>query len=595
MGESTMKRFRRVRRAGVFLFSLFVVVIAGYTTTRWLDYITESQRAAAHDRARLHAFYAAEAGIEEVVDYFNHPGNYRGRVPDEYVDELATTPYPGVYPGAPMEYALFEPYILEVQKDSRGQIMYDGNGDPIVLKSTWLRNLGNGYSSKFPTCRLDIEGNENLVFRDAEGHERARVVSLLLVHPLDLETYGDPVPPRNDRVLTKVISTARTPEGVEVTVEAMLRENPLSKVVSPAAIVSSATARFKGQFNVHWGEVWAKSDIDLFSGWNNKGTGSVPRASEDPWVFVRTNNRLRDAQGREHADGREGDGYAPNAILPDAPNYKIPYLDSVLARDGKGESKFADYENLVQHENLEFPEYDYWDVKLFFLIYGLPYYFTDTSGKIWGHDEATGELTAKSYHDWFHADATNLEDYWNPMKQFAFIDSVPVDDQGNMAHDSAGRPIVNHIYYPRDPAQGGVMATIANTGGSTHTRGMQFIVNNMTYGGGTGGSIPPARDIRALDGDDYVLSPPSSQGFQDLPEGNPRITHNGLIYSWGEIGINGSKTFYGSLYTRTGFSGTGSREVWYNFRFKDGKYIDINASRVVRTAWTRRTAPIPPI
>jgi Tfp pilus assembly protein PilX len=63
----------RRRRGSILIASIILVVIAGVMALSWLGFVTHSMQAAVRDRERLASLYAAEAGVEMVIDWFNNP------------------------------------------------------------------------------------------------------------------------------------------------------------------------------------------------------------------------------------------------------------------------------------------------------------------------------------------------------------------------------------------------------------------------------------------------------------------------------------------------------------------------------------------
>lgn len=587
------------RRASVFLFSLITVLVASFATMAWVSYVNQSVRTASRDRARVQAFQAAEAGIEQVIHWFNHPGffgddsSYTGTVPDTYTEELATSPYPPPYhdPTDPFvnEHELFEPYITGVRKDDSGNVIRNEFGDPIPSRWTYYRNP-NTLSSKVPTCQLDISDAEQLIFLDGRGHERARVTSIILINPADFATYGWTTPQPRERVICKVIATATAPEleGL-VTMETILRENRFVNITSPGALLSGTAATFDGQFKIHWGEFWAKSDIPLQNNFYVKGDPvHIDTTKEDPWLKVRTEGYLRDSAGVEYANGYAEKGFSATPITdPNDPNYYRPYTELY---NGPGRERFRDYTNLEQHQNLEFPHYDYHDLKDTFMSSGLLYFYTGTDGKIYGVERdptsaSYGQIVGKTFAGWFNTSPSSSS-YWDVHEMLAFIDTIPTDADGNPGPTTpAGVPIINETYYPREPYAGGInnLATISESG-NFHSRGAMFIAAHIDFGGQGNAGAVSSSNITDANGNLYVTKPDGSR-----PQGNGfNVAHNGFMYNWGEVRNVGNRTVYGSLYTEGGFKGSGTREIYYNYRLKDGSWLEYNPSLVVRSAWSVR-------
>lgn len=586
---------RSKRRASILLTSVIMMTVAGMGTVSWLSFVNHSVRTADRDRARLTAFYAAEAGVEEVVNYFNRPFDYLGAEPDNYTTQAYQPPnYALFHPEVvPDRYSLFEPYIVVYARGEWGQPLYDSNGDLMVTRWSFFQNLAAGNNpavsktSKIPTTLLDIEGNERLIFRDEAGNELSRVEEIQLLHPEDMELIDGSLP--NDfRVVTKAIVTAVSRDGVRVRLESLITENATVSISSPGAIVSRASATFSGNFNVHWGELWTHEDVALPSNWDVKfprlrqGYSWSSSQNYDPWFRLRTEGVMKDHQGNQFADGRNSSGFASTEIPSTAANFFVPFLNETLWRNAGGnpDSKMLYRENLLQNQSLAFPEYSYEDWKQHVVSYGFSYFFTDTNGVMYGVEtnpdsSSFGEIVGKSYDDWLGV-APDSPDYDDIMRNVVFIDSVPVDDNGNVGpRDSRGVPIVNDTYYPRNPNDPNArVATISISGGSLHTRGAIFVAANMEM---TGQGNPPSWS--SVPG---VVMP----NFQPPPSNtNFRIFHNGLLYSWGRINGGGNRVVYGSVFAEDGFGSNGDPEVYFNVRMKDGSWLNLNASRVNRRLW----------
>jgi len=584
-------------RASALVTTVILMTVAGTAAASWILYVNHATAAAVRDRQRLDSFYAAEAGVERIVDFFNNPVNFTGAEPEAYTDELATQPaaITLAHRVAPEHYALFEPYIVTYETNSSGQpvnsegaeiLDSDGillSGEfPVVRRWTHLTDPSDRHSSKVPTCELNAADLPNTILRDAQGRELARVVAIKLIHPSDFEDFGGAPAPPGDKVVCKVISTAESKAGIRTTVESVLIENPSINLASPGAILTEATTTFDGQFNVHWGDVWAKEDIVLPNNFWRNGTGAISRETADPWMRIRTEQNLlyRETQ-QYHVDGRIDGGFGTTPIAAGSPNYYLPFLETSL--HSRNRASFAGYENLQQHQNLEWPDYDYESWKTLFLTAGLPYYFAGPDGSVFGVDrelgsDTYGQLVGRTYDEWF-AVSPDDPDYFDTEKCLAFIDTIPTDESGNYALDENGIPVRNATYKSRAPFEDGAnMATIAQAGAGIHTRGAILVANNLEFRGQ--GNPPDSDTILDPEGNPYVTDPDG-----DEPRHSFDVNHNGLLLSWGTVTNTGNRTVYGSIHALRGFAGSGSREVYYNYRLRDGSWLNLNQSRLRRQLW----------
>lgn len=580
-------------RGSILIVSVVMMTLAGFATVTWLGFIVEATRAGGQDRSRLHSLYAAEAGVEQVVDFFNNPSNYQGAEPgDAEAQAMATfsTGQNGVAHLFPESYSLFEPYILEFATDSSGDPILDPDGNPIVTRTSYFDDLSLGSdeeisgTSKIPTMTLDIDWLPNRIFLNSEGNERARIDQIRLINPSDLNFAQEGIP-SNMRVICMVVATGATPDGSQATVRSLITENHTYDISSPGAIISRASATYNGNFNVHWGELWAKDDVHLASNWQQK----IPKMDDDPWFLLRSEGVLMNHQGNQYADGRERGGFSSTPISPqDQPVYQIPFHSDYLYTD-RGPRIDPGYDNMRQHQELEFPHYRYDEWKSFVRSMGFQYYFTDTDGTVYGEERDPsspnfGRVVGKSFDDWFGSSPSD-SDYGDVLDRVVFIDSVPVDDNGNPApKDQNGVPIIDDTYYPRNPSvidgdPAAVMPTIKLAGGSLHTRGAMFIAAHLDMRGQ--GNPPSSSQIPE------VVKP----NFQP-PDQHFRIFHNGFLHVWGSVSGGGNRTVYGSIYAERGYASGGDPQVYYNIRMRDGSWLNLNTSRVRRSLWNVIDSPV---
>lgn len=600
-------------KGSVLMASIILMVIAALATVSWLGFINASYKASSRDWEQTQAFYAAESGIERVVGLFNDPVINNDDPEQDVVISFATadldgvasfssdgamslsesdlvnqpTNYPLMHDVHPTPYLLFEPYVVAYALDETGQPLYNETGELVITNWTYFQDLAAGSdpevskTSKIPSCKLDVNQFPELVVKSPDGEELASVSELELIHPIDIEIQDGSLP-QDVRIVSKLVATGisrRT--GVEIKIETLLTENPAYNLSMPGAIISDASAQFRGNFNVHWGELWAKDDILLPANFLTK----IPRYDEDTdydekkgydtWFRLRTQGQILDSKGNDYADGRVSGGFSGSEIASGSPVYTAPYLEDYL--DVKNKKKFIGLENMLQHQDLTFPNYSYSDWKMLVTTYGFGYYFTYTDGLVYGVESNSdsvdyGSYVGKSYDSWFGISPDD-PDYDEMTQKLVFIDSVPINDDGQVAPREGGVPVINSEFYPRDP-DGPVckMITIKLAGGSLHTRGAMFIVANMDMNGQ--GNPPSSDDVPG------VIMP----NFEK-PDEEFKIFHNGLLYCWGTVEGGGNRTIYGCIYTRGGYDANGTPAVYYNVRMRDGSWLNFNVSRVLRTSW----------
>ncbi|MBN1478574.1 hypothetical protein JXA47_17610, partial [Candidatus Sumerlaeota bacterium] len=212
----------RRRRGITLLISLIVIGIVSVSIISMLGFSMHESRMTQLRIERERVYYAAEAGVDQVVHWFNYPG--------DYTDDTT----------------LFT-------KDADSESYYtSADGDPPYTINVFENRISSG--------GLELIGdgnNEDLIVFTNEPintDETARVSNLVLTLP----EAGDP-----PQSILVVNSRAVNERGVSRTVRAILRASPPFPMEIPAAIISHAMATSNGQFNVHWGEAWSKGDLTL--------------------------------------------------------------------------------------------------------------------------------------------------------------------------------------------------------------------------------------------------------------------------------------------------------------------------------------------
>lgn len=576
------------RKASVLIVSLILLLVAAFGVLSLVRYINDSQLTAKRDRDYISAFYAAESGVERVVDFFNNPRNFTDDNPGVYSkNKMDAHParYADTVAVAPNSYDLFEPYWTAVLTDEDGNIVFDQDNNPTVTGSTYFENVNeNGnlavsLTSKVPSFTMNMENITDVEFEINEDQPYSWVSRIEVQNPNDIADLADLIDATNSPVICKVIATGETSRGVTVSVESIITENRARGFDSPAAILSEQAVEFNGNFKVHWGELWGKSNIDLPSNWDVK----VPiydssidfqdrngKAPIDKWFAMRTEEWILDSKGNYangFTTGRKGGdpNFTKNTPSVNSDEYTKPF-------DKPGE--IEDYKNMFQNQNLNWPEYPYEDWKEFVQEFDFPYFYTDPDGELWGEDEDTGQLVKKSYEEWFDSDPSD-EDYWDLSKIIVFVDGVPQNDQGQTSS------VVTGEFYPRDPAEPGTVdIELKLAGGGLHTRGVMLIAPSMKMTGQ--GKTVTADKLEDPDlGGGFFMPDDSAYKDSDKVE----IFHHGLMWGYSAMDLGGNRTIYGSIHATDGYGQGGTPSVWYNARMQDGGWISLNRSRVNRDLW----------
>ncbi len=475
---------RRRKKGTILFFIVILLLIAGTSVLFLTDAVNHNIRNTQRSEDRLKAFYVAESGVQHVIDWFNRPNN---------------SPQLGYF--APKN-------VITGQVDLVDGMYLDANGKS-VIKTTYTAS-----GSNLP--QIDSVGS---------GLFDGKVTSLVISPPLNTDPQG---------TVCRVKSIGQIHNEVKTTVEVSLYINNVPAIMSPAAIISKAAATSGGLFAVHWGEVWAKGNLELTNPLNQKH----PTSKEDQWYAARAQEWLVSNNGQNlYANGTVEGGYSVDTILPNKQYYNIPYMEQFLNK--KNKPAFLGHENLFQKQQLKFPNYDYTTMKLFCLQRGFPVYQTTADGYLLVNGEK------KSFEEVFE-DPRDPDDIdFDELPPIAFVDTIdgtaPKTDGTNMT-------------------------TIKLTGGEFY-RGFFFVAANVDCAGQ--GSAAKFNKPTMPDG---TLS---NQPINAL-------WMAGLMYSYGKFGSNGNNSVYGSLHAEKGYEGGGSWDVYYDYRLKDQNRYKVASKLSVR-------------
>ena len=217
-----------------FFLCILMAVAALWTTRTLLDHQKTNLRR--RDLAR--AYYAAEAGVAQVL----HWGNY----PEEYDDQGAN----GLFYRNP-----------------------DTDEFP---------NLSAALAS---TPEVPLSSDKYGDLKSKYNYDVSRVKNLKLIAP---DPDNDPI-----ACLFKVESTGLSPSGSERSILAYIQPNPLDSIAIkiPGGLISMGTAGLGGNSIVHWGETWSKGDFNMI----NKSQAdhlNNTHPGYDPWAGYRTEGRI---------------------------------------------------------------------------------------------------------------------------------------------------------------------------------------------------------------------------------------------------------------------------------------------------------------
>jgi len=366
----------RKRTDGSVLISVVVVLMlaagAGLALTMTIQ---DYARMEAKGRDELQAYYAAEAGVLEVVSWFNTSGTV--------VASTASTLVPLFVRNEEDEYA-----TLAASLPSGGI------------------DIGNDYDESLLP-----------ILRDAAGTKRASVTSLKIFPPGDF--------PQEQARLPYLICVVRSDSvargGADKRVTLFLCYHNLKLDGAPGAIISQAAIDIDGNVKAHWGEVWSDANMSL----PNKS--QTPTELEDEWLKFRAQGSLEFASnwqvnkwGVPYHAGGEGD-------VVDGTDYPC---------QGVAYGDIGEYASMMeQNQTLDWPNYDYEEVKYLARSKGR-YYSTDADGNVYrdGIEDADHLLSDLSE---LNVEGERGANWANVDYEVIFVDTIdgnePTTDGANMA------------------------------------------------------------------------------------------------------------------------------------------------------------------
>ncbi|HNY26353.1 MAG TPA: hypothetical protein PKH31_03125 [Candidatus Sumerlaeota bacterium] len=461
------------RRGSVLVVSVILSVSAAMTAVLLVKTMVDHQRINTRRRDIARAFFAAEAGVAQVLHWSNFPEDYDGGGTSGYFYRdysQPTWPFPN----------------LSVKVPGAASVTVD---------SAKLRTLTSG-----------------------DGYESAHISSIIL----ESRSAADPV-----ACYFKARCTGMTPSGLPRTILVYLEKSPvlISELKLGGALISLATAAQGGNAKVHWGEAWTRSDVNMpaksQSSHIDKTSGSY-----DKFVSYRSEGSLLFDTTWKVGSGKDLYDPATRTSPGDAPASGA-YSDKPLMPDGANRL----YTQLDQHVpvgTLKFPDMlgTYSDFKVAAKQHGC-YYGTDAAGNI--------------YRDGIK-DAAHLVDF---NTEFGNADRV---------NDPYTLLFIDTIDGTAPKADGSNLATISNSGTGVGMKGVFWIGANMLQKG---------------------AGNPASLLAESPDTGHPKVNLSkvyldGVLYCAGYIDVTGNPVVYGSVVAEKDFRGSGTFDVWYNWRLKDG-------------------------
>lgn len=279
---------RRPRRGSSLVITLVMLTVITLGLLWSTDTVMSQERLGQRKHSLSRAYYAAEAGVAQVLHWGNFPEDY---TLDTSLFEASGSDYPAL------------------------EAAVSGNG--YTITGADLASLGVGE------------------LRSQHDYDVAEIVEIELLGP----DAGDPV-----SCLFKVRSVGRSADGIERTVLAYLDVNPITggpSVALPAALISFNTAGAKGNARIHWGESWAKNTFDMLNKSQMKYL-DPGRSDHDPWAIYRSEANIDFPSNWKW--GKNKDLYDPDREQPGLAPASGDYADAFFQYQPEGALAWPEFD-----------------------------------------------------------------------------------------------------------------------------------------------------------------------------------------------------------------------------------------------------------
>ncbi len=536
--KKLMIRRKRKERSGMALIAaLVIVVILGFIVSNITEHVYAVHRINQYNIAREKAAMVAEAGLYKLIwIYTDVKEEYNQLGAGETVDSIAAPIGISDPNGNWVEIARFyemfkQTYFAEGGVQARDSL-YDGWQPGQVLMTF-----------------IDDSLNNNLI----ELGE-SKVIELQVLFPRLNADAGTVF-----TFKSTARSTLLTGATVDRTVlfDVNFKKDFLLKAL--AGIVSGTNASTNGQFNLHWGEAWSKTNLCL--------VGNVKKDLNNPpaWDLLADNTQNVDQWTKyKTATGHVTDNKTPPETLCDNSDiYDLgkwgpgKYIDQIYQfcdqHTPSGEPTLSQIidETLRTFAELNDPDigYEFWkDVAIRRDTYIRP----GEDGNIYDSKgqqlfkTKDGEITRDSSESPATIDDA-LEHYRLTDKVFVFfIDTI----DGNPPVTDGSKSNWCDIKISGD-------LTCAS-------RGLLYVAGDFALGGN-----PPNERMDIYDPNGEVLA-------------NQRVFHDGIIFTFGTYDNQGFGIIYGSVMTQGGYLSGGNPTVYYNAHLADGEPYQISSPVTIR-------------
>lgn len=474
------------RRGSIMAVTLVLMTLAAVGTILMASTVMDHQRLNERRRDLWRAYNHAEAGVAQVQHWGMYPSEFSSN------------------------QALFAETVVEVSSEGPSGL----NTSEITFETRYptLYAAINGSTTGVIISESMLAGMNVGSFTSKYNHAMGNIEQIELLPPAGT----DPV-----TCDFKIRSTGRTPEGISKTILAYMTINPALTIKLPAALISFNGINTNGNGLVHWGESWAKNNIQTNARNHYSYLGS------DPNAIWRTEG-LIDTWGNTLVTGP---GTYAGWKVDTATNPDIETSMNYPLDMGNGTYDGHFYQNVPSAEFDAlggWPEFDYATFKQLAQAHGR-YYSTDASGNVY----KDGIETAANQVDFL--DEFGVLDHATSPYDLVFIDTIdgnpPAADGSNLAH-------------------------ISISGSNLGLKGVFYIGANFEGSGLNNGA------------DGVTMESPYGTTIDTVS-----LFLNGVMYTAGTCELAGGTNVYGSLVTQMGFAGGGTPDIYYNDDLANGLII----------------------
>ncbi len=353
----------------------------------------------------------------------------------------------------------------------------------------------------------------------------------------------------------------------------------------PNAITSGGGGGWNGNFDIHWGDVVIRGDVELAAKPHFLNKSATAQFNGNRFSGSGNTDRFFDIYLGKNKDGSGGNFRESKTRIIDNPAPDT--IDRPFMKDGHGHKQlklassesYGNYFRNISYDKITqmMRELDYDVMKALAKERGA-YWYTLSSGQI--RNPATKQQALPET-------VLNLPAVGTPNAfykgDFIFIDTLGTADPGPT---TTGPMIDAATSLPRHSL------------GGIYTEGIIYIAGSVDFKGGGGGQpitmISPPEYEMHYDHNSTTWTPNNDNlPIRSNPEQPQRsfvsgtgINVNGALYLDGSAQFSGSPTIYGAISAERGFSGGGTPEIWYNYNLNvtpADRSLCVNCCRVSLT------------